>query len=155
MSTTNNKNSNCTKEQLSESAEYLKAISSAWGIFWNKYKEKIIYGSWLDGDDIEPSDMNWIKENCERSHVPDALWRPKVLSGLESNNGWTRINDDGSNLPSDRTEQFQNEYILGFMDDQGNFQQGNKTVLSYRIEELFRKKKITHYRVVDYHSPVY
>lgn len=26
-------------------------------------------------------------------------WRPKSLSGIENNNGWTRIKEDGSNLP--------------------------------------------------------
>lgn len=26
-------------------------------------------------------------------------WRPKSLSGIENNNGWTRILEDGSNLP--------------------------------------------------------
>jgi len=31
----------------------------------------------------------------------DMLYRPKSLSGIDTNNGWTRIEPDGSNLPAE------------------------------------------------------
>lgn len=132
------------------------AIVKAWGHLWDKYKSKIIYDSWLDDSDIEPEDMEWIKENCSTGHVPDLIWRPKALSGLESNNGWTRIHEDGSNLPADKDEDVQDEYIVGYLCSGDVFNSGTKSVFADRVHELFRKRKITHYRKIqDYGEPVF
>jgi len=79
---------------------------------------------------------------------------PSSLKGLYNNNGWTRIEADGSNLPEVNDE----DYILGTRFDDGSFEQfryyGNQnTFKHYEVESRFHEKEITHYKPIEKSLP--
>lgn len=72
-------------------------------------------------------------------------WRPKSLRNIETNNGWTRIEPDGSNLPTDDVE-------YKFIHNDGNLGECNLG----GIRALFKDMKITHYKQIkEEPKPIY
>lgn len=61
-----------------------KAIQAAYGDAWEKVKEHVDNDGWCCG--IHP-----IKAGCSEDYDwSQGCWRPKGLSGIDSNNGWIR-----------------------------------------------------------------
>ena len=120
-----------TKEQ--------KAVRLAWGEHWEKVKDKILFGSWLDDDDIDDEFRIWVKQNCETANIPDVIWRPKSLSGLESNRGWKSI-ESKEDLPkvSGWYHVVENGKVI-----KSEFKSGMYNNIDYWIEHYSHFQKIT------------
>jgi len=75
--------------------------------------------------------------------------RPRVLIGTSNNNGWTRIEPDGSNLPVEG-----GYYKIGmFLDEKWN--EGSEHI-HYEVKRLFNTGFCTHYRpVTELPKPIY
>lgn len=72
----------------------LEAIKKAWGgENWSILSNRIDKKGWCHVDFIHDPVSS---KDCE---FRNQLFRPKSLQGIEENNGWTRIEPDGSNLP--------------------------------------------------------
>lgn len=90
-------------------------IKVAWGVNrWTEFGDKITKDGWLDEDwivnklivDLSDCDL----ENGAFIQLDDLTmyYRPKSLKGIDYNNGWTRIEPDGSNLPRSGNYKFLN-----------------------------------------------
>ncbi|GGG97489.1 hypothetical protein [Pedobacter zeae] len=67
-------------------------------------------------------------------------YRPKVLRGIETNNGWIRIEPDGSNLPGNMsTSRFKIYYDL--IDNQYH-----ESFDALGVRNMFRQHCCTHYK---------
>jgi len=76
--------------------------------------------------------------------------RPIRLRGIENNNGWVRISEDGSNLPTE------GRFCSGKLTELGVWWEMTDTMLKEEIETYFTACQITHYRpVVEHPKPVY
>ena len=79
----------------------LEAIKKAYGEYWDLVGDYVDVNGYLQSNDI--AHHNW---KCLFS-LPlgfyvfheGSLVRPKSLSGIENNNSWIKIEEDGSNLP--------------------------------------------------------
>lgn len=127
-----------------------KAIREAWGKYWDEVKDNVIgmgtYCGWADNDVIHYNeDLGCDSKNFEFI-TTTGLYRPKQLSGIENNNGWIRIEPDGSNLP-DR----------GADGDYKAYNEKDKTYENHwnknGIRALFKEKKITHFKPIKEEKP--
>lgn len=75
-------------------------------------------------------------------------WRPKSLIGIEDNNGWTRIEPDGSNLPTDDLVKYKCYHKTNGIINYTDFMCEN-------VRVNFFKKVITHYKVKEELKPLY
>lgn len=84
-----------TTEELKQ-----EAIKKAYGEYSDTFKENIDNEGWIDAAWIENIEINIdIKAGFDRYGTESTFIRPKSLAGIETNNGWIRIEEDGSNLP--------------------------------------------------------
>jgi len=87
-------------------------------------------------------------------HYEFLLARPTPLEGIESNNGWTRIIEDGSNLPKD------NSPIYCMFEDLEGYQLVQPSIEDdeYHGSDgwMYRGRHITHYQpIVKPKPPIY
>ncbi|MDV3636742.1 hypothetical protein CMU84_16450 [Elizabethkingia anophelis] len=72
-----------------------KAIKAAYGEYWDKVKDYVDEDGWCNAFfGIAARDFDDTESKRE-------AWRPKSLSGIETNNSWTRIESE-EDLPKDR-----------------------------------------------------
>jgi len=124
----------------------LKAIQDAYGEYFEELKRVIDF---TNGWCKHPLKKYFGEENIQSRVKGDRLiYRPKSLSGIETNNQWIRIEEDGSNLPNGN--------------DADNFWICNENGLfdffSYpeQIERKFRNGTVTHYQpVIKPKPPIY
>lgn len=132
-----------------------EAIREAWGDHYEKLQAKEAidqngYVNWgyhfMKDVKQHPSELGFDPENGVTWY--GTLWRPVKLSGLHNNNGWTRIEPDGSNLPqSGMFVVYPNKANSG--GDIGTF-------TSAGVGLLFREYGVTHYRpFVEIPNPIY
>ena len=75
-----------------------EAIKKAYGIYWEEVKYYVFKNGWCNSRfDVET------EFESDRKGRNEVYWRPKSLAGIENNNGWIRIEEDGSNLPKVRS----------------------------------------------------
>lgn len=130
------------------------------------YKSKAIEKAWVDAVQqlVNHDESGWAKCNhLQKEHIiayrnvldfdkvlgangelSEMICRPKSLSGIESNNGWVRIEADGSNLPNDETA----EYHACFQS-----KPFGKDMTADEIKEGFNCGVVTHYRPIEKHQP--
>jgi len=137
-----------------------KAIEVAYGIHWDKVKDFVDENGWVEtghwGSEpklIQVSDnFQGEKEKKEDDRNPDYfLWRPKSLSGIETNNNWISIHSE-DDLPKEGYE----FYIFS---DSGI----ETAVFDFEKKYFYKlqlglaiKLKITHYQlIVKPEKPIY
>lgn len=77
-------------------------------------------------------------------------WRPKSLQGIETNNGWIKIESE-KDLPSEDCD-----YWCGKMFENGKFYQLSEKRNKQEIAERFKTNVITHYQpIVKPLKPIY
>lgn len=77
---------------------------------------------------------------------------PFSLCGMHNNNGWIRIEPDGSNLPADFTK----NYKTGKFNQDGKFDIDSKDYGVIFVEKRFQSKLITHYKPIKEElKPIY
>jgi len=75
----------------------LEVIKKAYGEYWEQVKDFVDENGWCDYHE-------WFKvigHKIDYIFSKDFRIRPKSLSRIENNNGWIRIEEDGSNLPKE------------------------------------------------------
>ena len=84
-------------------------IKAYWGDHYDKFNKS---GS-IDSNGViqivNPKHLNTDIEFVQYKDIPNS-WIPKELVGLDTNNGWVRILEDGSNLPEDGNYHFYDEW---------------------------------------------
>jgi hypothetical protein len=140
-----------TNEEAKKAA-IIAAFGDKWNFFTEEYKQHLLSRKhWVDMS-IKYGAMN--TPNYYKSPTPQRLgfagvieekcefWRPIELKGIENNNGWIRIEPDGSNLPSDGTYKWL-------------FESGNSSIFDYKKGDTL-SIKLTHYRPIEIElKPVY
>lgn len=128
-----------------------EAIKKSYGEKWHELPNSVKYhllnvsNGFIDISTMGcfAEDLGYENEDIERNCE---FWRPLKLKGIENNNGWIRIEPDGSNLPKN-----EGSYKTGYFDGGGNFCKDNGLCgikhLLYRFYE--RSFKITHYKTID------
>jgi hypothetical protein len=136
---------------------------------FNRVSKSMIDGAWLEkrfigqvlkdrGTDF---DSKYMRDLFEWKTItgatiygegPVLIFRPNSLKDIEINNGWNRI-DTIEDLPTDETK----KYCLGFIDDNGEFQDTDSTLTIDQVLYLYERhdKAYSHYFVIDKQKPFY
>ena len=134
-----------TNEELKQ-----EAIKKAYGEYYNDLRIVIEHTH------------GWCKQNLKKYFGEDNIqskikkeslvYRPISLSGIESNNGWIRIEEDGSNLPKEKTKC--HFIIRGFEENEylGYFEFN----LFWNKDQAYSLKIVTHYQpIIKPKPPIY
>jgi len=103
-----------------------KAIKKAYGDSWDLVKEFCDEEGWITdkwvahglsvGISYEDAGFNSDQILIKQYNSSDNSWRLRTIYSILTNNGWTRIEPDGSNLPTDEFQKykllFENEKIV-------------------------------------------
>lgn len=117
-----------------------EAIKKAWDKNYDLVKDRL-YGGWYDAEINEkPLLFGYKMEDVEHS-TSSYMFRPISLNGIHDNNGWIRIEPDGSNLPIKSN----GLYHTGFFEVNGKFKIFDNVVSHDTVIEYFRSGVITHY----------
>jgi hypothetical protein len=122
------------KNAYGEFYEICEPDENGWSIIW----ESVLFYE-LEEAKIEIEYLEFNSSN---------IWRPKTLSGIETNNNWIRIEEDGSNLPDiDSKDEFWICIENVFFDWISNARQ---------IHVKFDNRTITHYQqIIKPNLPIY
>lgn len=120
-----------------------KAIREAYGEHWDSFKDNVYsngwikdrdyWGSWPDGT----TEIKWQTTDHDNDYYDTR--RPMSLKGIETNQGWTRIESE-ADLPTEAG------YYNVYRSD-GSISEN--VYKKYDIAELFNEGIITHYRKVE------
>ncbi|OPC51499.1 hypothetical protein BAY06_03995 [Elizabethkingia anophelis] len=134
-----------------------QAIKAAYGEHWGKVKDYVNENGWCDfkavfGDIGNGKGLEGIELETVDNYDPKyCYWkRPKSLSGIENNNGWTRIESE-EDLPKD--DYFGDLFEVGFLDESGFFHHERKRCSFKSLKWMYEKKLITHYQPVQVPKP--
>jgi len=124
-----------------------KAIQEAYGEHWEQVRLRVNENGWYSLPNGKKSESFCdFLGNCDMRAA--AEFRPKSLTFLEANNGWTRIEPDGSNLPA-------TEAMYKVIDDSG-YVRDFQWYDNEPAHELWKEYGITHYRpVTELPKPIY
>ncbi|BBQ09255.1 hypothetical protein [Elizabethkingia anophelis] len=120
-----------------------QAIKAAYGEYF--IKENIDENGWTNNP---PEGMlKSIPCEAKEMHItfgsPETWCRPRSITDIENNRGWTRIESE-EDIPDN------NElYNSGLLDNEGVFHHEEKRHAPKTLKWLFQRKFITHYRKVD------
>lgn len=109
-----------------------KAIREAYGERYEGLKQHLDENGWFP-DEVLGEEI-WVLSECERrvehkTFVTDVFWRISGLEGVETNNGWTRIESE-ADLPTDGTLKYHSAW----------FKDGKLTNYEIRpLHELYRQ----------------
>src|SRR5215217_5695698 len=82
--------------------------------------------------------------------------RPKSLKGIETNNGWIRIQHDGSNLPDDDRILKSSFIVFDITDVEEEDMSCMMRASANGVIQLFKQRRITHYKpIAPELKPVY
>lgn len=106
-------------------------------------------------DFVDTSHMDYLQQHFDgvNGRIEASTYRPKSLSGIETNNGWIRIEPDGSNLPIESQENFD----VCYLKSDGSFAE-IKNQMCYQVVSRFKNPhkfhvKITHYKQIEKSKP--
>lgn len=147
-----------TNEEAKQQA-IIKAFGDKWEMFTNEYQKHLLTRKhWVDmsipyGALRQPNyyrnptqtAMGVDPMKCDAKHE---FWRPIELKGLETNNGWTRIEPDGSNLPKTNSEVWYEVFPYPWPNEEGG-----SRYTAEGLEMYWVPMKITHFK--EYKEPIY
>lgn len=81
-----------------------EVIKQAYGDYWETVKDYVNNNGWCSWKWCRPENIAIRKSLNEESNGCGA-WRPKSLKGLETNNGWIKIESE-QDLPKDQTAKY-------------------------------------------------
>lgn len=129
-----------------------QAIKAAYGEYWiglsnEQQKYALENEGWIK---VTPSQYQMdmfsrLKLNKNKHSV-----RPKSITGIENNRGWTRIESE-EDLPKD--DYFGDLFEVGFLDESGFFHHDRKRCSFKSLKWMYEKKLITHYQLVEKPKP--
>lgn len=121
-----------------EQTDKQKAIETAYGKFYDKQHTDL--NGFIDSKDLSFEKMGLKFEDIEHLTMID-VWRPKTLNGIETNNGWIRIESE-SDLPKEECQCFIIVKGEVFFD----YYNGNDF-------DLYVKSYVTHYQPITKPKP--
>ncbi|WP_407478450.1 hypothetical protein [Elizabethkingia anophelis] len=127
-----------------------QAIKAAYGEYF--IKENIDENGWTNNP---PEGMlKSIPCEAKEMHItfgsPETWCRPRSITGIENNRGWTRIESE-EDLPKD--DYFGDLFEVGFLDESGFFHHDKKRCSFKSLKWMYEKKLITHYQLVEKPKP--
>jgi len=134
-----------TNEQLKK-----QAIQQAYGEYWEATIKFVDENGWYSMPNGKRTEAFYdFLGRCDMRRELD--FRPKSLKGIESNNGWTRIEQDGSNLPGN------GKFKVGMKFYDSNIFSEEESIYDYiEVLNAYSMGLCTHYRpVVEHPKPVY
>lgn len=122
-----------------------EVIQEAWGDFYEKAKHAINSDGWFERN--KDRDLTLLTHfDVDDMRFSGLLIRPKVLDGIENNNGWTRIESE-ADLPKDDDKEYwiANENgIFGFVAN------------GWQVVAKWKNGTCTHYQpIIKPESPIY
>jgi len=139
-----------TNQQLKQ-----KAIQEAWrkAIGEQKYKyieKHIDSGGFANNVNLQLSNESIEASKFQRHANKRGFIRLESLTGIDNNNGWTRIEPDGSNLP------VEGRLKSGRLYEDGKFEEIDAVYNHIEVLNAFHLALITHYRpVTELPKPIY
>lgn len=125
-------------------------IKEAWRSNYNEFSEYIDSDGWARYPHFQKQEMIEDVRPIEfRSQGTD--FRPKSLQGIETNNGWIKIESE-DDLPKEHDELFE----VGLLDNQGNFNHEKKRCSGKSVKWMWVNKLISHYQpIIKPKPPIY
>lgn len=143
-------------ERLTNEQAKQEAIKKAYGEHWDLVKDFVGFDGWILCINFHYyQNMNGMSEtpiinifgkndSCGIELIGSyegKRWRPKCLFNIDRNNGWTRIEPDGSNFPIDESVR----YKAGTLCDNGDFIPHSFHFAAKEIKYL----AATHYKPIE------
>lgn len=128
----------------------LEHIQKAYGEHWEKAKNHVSENGYIEFKVIAHGVTNELHYEDDFNYTDiqvdviqdyghgQFLWRPKELRGIEYNNEWIRLEDDGSNIPTEECL-----YDLCHINIDDGFLRDEPLLI---LKRLFESKLITHYK---------
>jgi len=131
-----------------------EAIKKAYGEYWGKVKDEITEDLFVPYRLLE--DSEGITFDFQTMHIvygkPGPFVRPIILRGIETNNGWIKIEEDGSNLPKEKCVCF----LFNKRGDTESFAFGQQAYFGSLTETEYILKYFTHYQpTIKPQYPIY
>lgn len=129
-----------------------QAIKAAYGEHWaglsnEKQKYALENEGWIK---VAPSQYQMDMFSRLKINKNTHSVRPKSLSGIRYNRGWTRIESE-EDMPKD--DYFGDLFEVGFLDESGFFHHDKKRCSFKSLKWMYEKKLITHYQLVEKPKP--
>jgi hypothetical protein len=122
-----------------------KAIQEAYGEHWETVKDYVDENGWCAYHFGEHTEYG-IEPFLDFETKDYKFWRPKSLKGIETNNGWIKIESE-ADLPKDKTTQY------SVCKDKKVFQ---STINCGTVKHWYNIGKITHYQpIIKPKPPIY
>ncbi|MCT4190252.1 hypothetical protein HZP50_07070 [Elizabethkingia anophelis] len=134
-----------------------QSIKAAYGEYWGKLSEEA--KDFVLSNDGYVSYWHWSHFNMDFDFdlKTGGLYRPKSLSGIETNNGWISISLENIILPIDGTEV---HFYVSFANENGIQREHHKGIFnaalgftSYYDSERYNIKEVTHYQPIETPKP--
>ncbi|MCT3817791.1 hypothetical protein HZQ56_17785 [Elizabethkingia anophelis] len=127
-----------------ENTQKYKAIKYSYGEYWDKVKDYVDKDGWCNAF------FNIAGNHFRETESKKNKWRPALLSNIETNNNWIRIECD-NDWPKDKYSR----YLAGYMYD-GKFHYNEKPYSFDTLKQLYKDGLLTHCRKVDHiPNPIY
>lgn len=91
-----------------------EAIQRAYGKHWKDVKDHVNEDGWLDKIVFEETSLNYSDMNIAFRHIDNKYCLPLSLSGIDTNNGWTKIESE-NDLPKEEGQYFVYNELDGFI----------------------------------------
>jgi len=121
-----------------------EAIKKAWGLDWLKVHNKVDAKGRLDlyyMDLVSPLSFSNL-------YKTDFHCFPVALENIISNNGWIRIEPDGSNLPKDENNWREQERLYEACNIEEKYK-FNKSLTAWEIANMFNGGHASHYKPTE------
>ena len=122
-----------------------EAIKAAYGEYWDKVKDYIDDDGWFNNIEHDFYFSEWGNSSIVLEYE-GSFCRPKSLSGIETNNSWTRIESE-EDLP--KYNSAGDFYVMS--------NEGNKKLLNggNAVRNAYRLKTITHWQLIKTKPPIF
>lgn len=129
-----------------------EAIRLAYGDYWEKCKNYIDKNGWCNVRRKVNFQEITDKLGWETKIGNQYVWRPKSLSGIEDNNGWTSILSE-EDLPKDESKRYSHFHFPSKERMETLKVHIPNHYTCFEIERLYKTGLATHYRISDIIEP--
>ena len=131
-----------------------ETIAKAYGEHWETVKDYVDENGWFDFSD-DKKRIRYFFHNGENIELNKYLthWRPKSLAGIETNNGWIKIESE-ADLPSHGGEY---DVVINDRLEQAVYLKSNRWLVNGNyFPKTTQTHGITHYKpIVKPQPPIY
>lgn len=125
-----------------------EVIRKAYGEYWERVKDKVDKNGWVTTDDLLDICLN--PRRFAPYEVNDAdfisAYRPKSLQGIETNNGWIKIESEAHLPYYSINNRNKNIHYYGYDSFKDKILWNTLTL--FELHSLFQQGKITHFQPI-------